>query len=72
MKQSSTSSRRGFLRGASVAGAAGVAVAVAPRAAVAAGAAQAAAASPADAGDSAAKGYRLTEHVRRYYRTTTI
>jgi hypothetical protein len=60
--------RRGFLFGAGAAGAA---------AAVAAGAAAVAPVAPAAApvaavGDEATRGYRLTEHVRRYYRTTTI
>lgn len=61
--------RRGFLLGAGAAGAAGAVAAVVVRApgvpanVVAGG----------DAGASAqGRGYRLTEHVRKYYDTTTV
>ncbi len=55
--------RRSFFAGLGLVAAAGVAVklSTAPQAAP-----------PADAADPGGSGYRLTEHVKKYYRTTTI
>lgn len=61
--------RRSFLVGAGLAGAAGAAVA-----ATRGGAAQAAIAEarPQKTHDRGGGGYHVTEHVRRYYRSTTV
>lgn len=69
MDHTTKTSRRSFLRGAGAAGAAGAlaAATAAPRALAAP-----AAAAPAAADEPQQKGYRLTEHVRRYYRSTMI
>ena len=61
-------SRRGFFLGAASAGAAVTAVAVLPR--MAADSAAAADATPQPAPEKGG-GYRLSEHVRRYYRSTS-
>jgi hypothetical protein len=61
--------RRGLIAGAGAVGAiAAVASVVRPQPAPAAGAA---ASEPSQA-DAASPGYRLTEHIRRYYATTRI
>jgi len=60
-------SRRGFFLGAASAGAAVTAVAVLPRTAADSAAADAA---PQPAPEKGG-GYRLSEHVRRYYRSTS-
>jgi hypothetical protein len=65
-KRPKRSSRRGFLLGAGAAGVAGAAATVA--AATPAVVAQ----DPTPAADDAKRGYQLSEHVRRYYRTTRI
>jgi hypothetical protein len=59
-----TSRRRGFLAGAATTGAAGVAaVVLAPKTITA----------PIESSeDSTSKGYHVSEHIRRYYRTTTV
>lgn len=69
MSDRKTDTRRGFLLGTTAAaGAAAVAAATVTRApATKVGQAEGAAAD-----DKAKKGYHLTEHVRRYYRTTLI
>jgi hypothetical protein len=59
--------RRGFLLGAGAAGAAGAALVVARSKGGEAGAV----AAEGEAGKSG-KGYRLSEHVRNYYRTTKV
>ncbi|APC69202.1 hypothetical protein MAFF301560_11030 [Ralstonia solanacearum] len=61
--------RRRFLMGAAVAAAAAGAAATTGRLAPpqASGAAE-----PAEPADDKATGYRLTEHIRKYYRTTWI
>jgi hypothetical protein len=58
------SRRRGFLAGAATTGAAGVAaVVLAPKVITA----------PAEQSEnSTSKGYHVSEHIRRYYRTTTV
>ncbi|HYF58165.1 MAG TPA: formate dehydrogenase [Burkholderiaceae bacterium] len=61
-------SRRGFLLGAGAAGVAGAAMAA--TAATAAVPQQAVPAAQKD--DEAARGYRVSEHVAHYYRTTRI
>jgi nitrous oxide reductase len=66
-KQPKRSSRRGFLLGAGAAGVAGAAATVGAAAAPAA-----VAQDPAPAAEDAKRGYQLSEHVRRYYRTTRI
>ncbi|GMV02927.1 MAG: formate dehydrogenase [Burkholderiaceae bacterium] len=64
----SVSARRGFLMGAGLAGAAGAAV-VATRG----GAAQPEASGSApQMHERGGGGYHVTEHVRRYYRSTTV
>jgi len=56
--------RRSFFAGLGLVAAAGVAVKLAPSAGVAA---------PSEAADEPeGKSYRLSEHVKKYYRTTTI
>lgn len=71
MNDTTKTSRRRFLRGAGAAGAAGaLAAASATPRAMAAAPAAAPAAAKADAAQP--KGYRLSEHVRRYYRSTMI
>jgi hypothetical protein len=58
--------RRGFLAGAATTGAVGVAV-------VASGVlAKKDVVSAVTVDESASKGYQLSEHVRRYYRSTTV
>jgi nitrous oxide reductase len=57
--------RRNFLASAATTGAAGVAV-------VASGMLNEKQTTPAVTSDDASKGYQVTEHVRRYYRTTTV
>jgi nitrous oxide reductase len=65
----SVSARRGFLMGAGLAGAAGAAAVVATRG----GAAQPAASGSApQMHERGGGGYHVTEHVRRYYRSTTV
>jgi len=68
--------RRRFLMGTALAAAAaGTAAAAAGTAATASHLVQAPAASaspPADAADDGATGYRLSEHIRKYYKTTWI
>lgn len=60
--------RRSFLVGAGLAGAAGAAVAATPG-----GAAQAATAEATpQTHERGGGGYHVTEHVRRYYRSTTV
>lgn len=61
--------RRGFLLGA---GAAGAAAGVAVIAAKTAAPVQAVAEAPVAAEPAQGSGYRVTEHVKRYYRTTTV
>lgn len=60
-------SRRGFMLGAAVAGAATAAVATLPRTAPEAPVAEKAPPAPENGG-----GYRVTEHVTRYYKTTLV
>lgn len=63
-------SRRGFMWGTAVAGAAAAAVATLPRTETAApitGASEQPPAPPENGG-----GYRLSEHVKRYYKTTLV
>lgn len=62
-------SRRGFIRGAAVAGAATAAVATLPRAP---GVAPAPVAQPQPPAPENGGGYRLSEHVQRYYKTTRV
>ena len=69
MNDRKTGARRGFLLGTTAAAAAGAAAVAAARRLPASEPAQAASGS---ADQTANKGYRLTEHVRRYYRTTMI
>jgi nitrous oxide reductase len=57
--------RRGFLAGAATAGAAGAAV-------VATGVLSNKGNVEVAKDDNASKGYQVSEHVRRYYRTTTV
>jgi hypothetical protein len=57
--------RRNFLAGAATTSAVGVAV-------VASGVLKDKQTAPVVLNDDAAKGYQVTEHVRRYYRTTTV
>jgi nitrous oxide reductase len=57
--------RRNFLAGAATTGAVGVAV-------VASGVLSEKQTVASVATDEASKGYQVTEHVRRYYRTTTV
>ncbi len=57
--------RRGFLAGAATAGAAGAAV-------VATGVLSSKGISEVAKDENASKGYQVSEHVRRYYRTTTV
>lgn len=64
--------RRRFLMGAAVAAAAAGATATAGRLAQTAQAPAAAAAPQAEPSDDGATGYRLTEHIRKYYKTTWI
>lgn len=69
MSDRKTGTRRGFLLGTTaVAGAAAVAAATATRAP----ATNTSQDSSAAADEKAKRGYHLTEHVRRYYRTTLI
>lgn len=69
MSERKTGTRRGFLLGTTaVAGAAAVAAATATRAPTT----KVGQAGDAAADDKARKGYHVTEHVRRYYRTTMI
>lgn len=67
-KTPAMAARRGFLLGA---GAAGVAGAAATAIAAGQAALPAEAIAPPAAGDEQ-RGYRVSEHVRHYYRTTTI
>jgi nitrous oxide reductase len=57
--------RRGFLAGAATAGAAGAAV-------VATGVLSNKSTVDVAKDENASKGYQVSEHVRRYYRTTTV
>jgi nitrous oxide reductase len=57
--------RRGFLAGAATAGAAGAAV-------VATGVLSNKSTVDVVKDENASKGYQVSEHVRRYYRTTTV
>jgi len=61
-------SRRGFMLGAAVAGAAAAAVATLPRVE----GEEAARAEPNPPAPANGGGYRVTEHVRQYYKTTLI
>lgn len=62
-------SRRGFMLGAAVAGAATAAVATLPRSPVTPEAATAAETPPPPANGG---GYHVSEHVKRYYKTTLV
>jgi hypothetical protein len=64
MSEQTKIARRSFFAGLGLAAAAGVAVKLAPSAAVEA------LSEPAD--EAEGKSYRLSEHVKKYYRTTTI
>ena len=61
-------SRRGFMLGAAVAGAATAAVATLPKVAVP----EAPVADTAPPAPENGGGYRLSEHVKRYYKTTQV
>jgi hypothetical protein len=61
-------SRRGFMLGAAVAGAATAAVATLPRTATP----ELPAADPQPPAPERGGGYRLSEHVQRYYRTAKV
>jgi hypothetical protein len=63
MSEQTTIARRSFFTGLGLAAAAGVAVKLAPSAIEAVS-------EPAD--EAEGKSYRLSEHVKKYYRTTTI
>ncbi|MGN7102648.1 ubiquinol-cytochrome c reductase iron-sulfur subunit N-terminal domain-containing protein [Ralstonia holmesii] len=65
----SAPTRRRFLMGAAVAAAAAGTAATASHLVQAPAAA---ASPPADAADDGATGYRLSEHIRKYYKTTWI
>ena len=65
MSEKTTSARRNFLLGTGAVSVAGVA-------ALAAVKQTASTVKPSKAGVPAGKGYQLSEHVRNYYRTTTI
>jgi nitrous oxide reductase len=66
IEQQNVVRRRGFLAGAATAGAAGAAV-------VATGVlSNKGAAVDVAKDENASKGYQVSEHVRRYYRTTTV
>jgi len=64
MSETTKIARRSFFAGLGLAAAAGVAVKLAPSATVEA------LSGPAD--EAEGKSYRLSEHVKKYYRTTTI
>jgi hypothetical protein len=64
MSEQTKIARRSFFAGIGLVAAAGVAVKLAPSAAVEALSEQ--------AGEPEGKSYRLSEHVKKYYRTTTI
>ena len=64
MSEQKKIARRSFFAGIGLVAAAGVAVKLAPSAAVEALSEQ--------AGEPEGKSYRLSEHVKKYYRTTTI
>jgi nitrous oxide reductase len=64
-EQQSVVRRRGFLAGAATAGAAGAAV-------VATGVLSNKSTVEVAKDENASKGYQVSEHVRRYYRTTTV
>ena len=66
MAQQKIITRRSFFAGIGLVAAAGVAVKVASPAA------SLVAAEPLAAAEPEGSGYRLTEHVKKYYRTTTI
>jgi hypothetical protein len=63
--QPSVVRRRGFLAGAATTGAVGAA-------ALATGMLSKQESTPVVVDESASKGYQLSEHVRRYYRSTTV
>lgn len=65
MSEQSKLTRRTFFAGLGLAAAAGVAAKLSPSSAIP----EQVASLPAEPKD---KGYRLTEHIRKYYRTTTI
>jgi len=65
MKTAKSTTRRKFLAAAGVGGAGAVAVAVTARKSAPAGGKQASAA-------DAPQGYRVTDHVRKYYKTTEV
>lgn len=65
MSEQQKKARRGFFAGIGLLAAAGVAVKLAPKG-------QAEAPQQAQAQEPEGNGYRLTEHIKKYYRTTTI
>ena len=68
----SAPTRRRFLMGAAVAAAAAGTAATASHLVQAPAASATPQADPADPTDSGATGYRLSEHIRKYYKTTWI
>ncbi|MCO5399799.1 formate dehydrogenase [Ralstonia soli] len=68
----SAPTRRRFLMGAAVAAAAGTAATASHLAQAPVGAAAPEAEPVAKGADSGATGYRLSEHIRKYYKTTWI
>jgi cobalamin biosynthesis protein CbiD len=68
MQSENKASRRGFMLGATVAGAAAAAVATLPKVQTE----PAAAVSEPQPAPEKGGGYRVSEHVKRYYKTTTV